>query len=80
MCLFKSENVKSVHIVDQDGKTHVYVLGVHGSWNGTFDWATIMMLREDGKFVGIVRHAQSMSVYDVKRVEVSKCGDVMVWV
>lgn len=80
MCLFESENVKSVHVVEQDGKTYVYILGVDGLWNGVFETCTVMMSREDGKFVGIVRHAQSMSVYDVKRVEVSKCGDVMVWV
>ena len=41
---------------------------------------TVVMSREDGKFVGIVRHARSMSVYDIKHVEVSKWGDVMVWV
>lgn len=80
MCLFECSNVKSVHVVEKDEETCVYVVGANDSWNGTFKLVTVMMLREDGKFVGIVRHAQSMSVYDIKHVEVSKWGDVMVWV
>ncbi len=77
MCLFECSNVKSVHVVEKDEETCVYVLGVNSSWNGT---VTVMMLREDGKFVGIVRRARSMSVYDIKHVEVSKWGDVVMWV
>ncbi len=46
MCLFGCSNVKSVHVVEKDEETCVYVLGV----------------------------------YDIKHVEVSKWGDVMVWV
>jgi len=80
MCLFECSNVKSVHVVEKDEETCVYVLGVNDSWNGIFKWVTGMMLREDRKFVEIVRHARSMSVYDIKHVEVSKWGDVMVWV
>ena len=68
MCLFECSNVKSVHVVEKDEETCVYVLGVNDSWNGTFKWVTVVMSREDGKFVRIVRHALSMSVYDIKRV------------
>jgi len=80
MCLFECSNVKSVHVVEKDEETCVYVVGVNDSWNGTFKWVTVVMSREDGKFVGIVRHARSMSVYDIKHVEVSKWGDVVMWV
>ena len=80
MCLFECSNVKSVHVVERDEEICVYVVGVNDSWNGTFKWVTVVMSREDGKFVGIVRHARSMSVYDINHVEVSKWGDVMVWV
>ena len=44
----------------RDEETCVYVVGVNDSWNGTFKWVTV---------VGIVRHARSMSVYDIKHVE-----------
>lgn len=80
MCLFGCSNVKSVHVVERDEETCVYVVGVNDSWNGTFKWVTVMMSREDGKFVGIVKHARSMSVYDIKHVEVSRWGDVVMWV
>lgn len=80
MCLFGCSNVKSVHVVERDEEICVYVLGVNDSWNGTFKWVTVMMSREDGKFVGIVNRAQSMSVYDIKHVEVSRWGDVVMWV
>lgn len=80
MNVVELDHVKSVHIIEENGKTYVYILGVDGLWNGVFETCTVMMSREGGKFVGIVRHAQSMSVYDVKRIEVNQCGDVMVWV